>query len=282
MKTRFPTSPARLPQWMVTGLLALGVTTFAIQAQAAWILADNFESYNAGTLASGVTGGTWTGIFSGTANATIAAADENKVLRYWGTGGGGSGDWRGAVANLATSFSNNLSLAHGASGTYFLQMRHEGGNIDNVFGLSDIAVTNNNPWQQYATTLSLVSNGNLRAWNGSADILLATITPGDWFNVWIYVDNASKTFKVGHSVGAADATVHETAFSFGRRGAADASIGFLAFTTLGTGPGVMVDNIHFASGENFVNPIPEPSTYALLFGAVVLLGTAARRRFRKA
>ncbi len=246
---------------------------------AAFTLVDDFESYASGTIASGVTSGTWTGIFDGTANAVIAGDSGSQALRFWGTGSG-AGGWRGASVNLASSYSTDFSVAHGSgAGTYFFQIRNVGGNSDTVFGLSDIAVDNNNSWQQFTSTLSLTTAGQLRAWNGTGDEVIATIPTGDWVNVWIYADNAAKTFQVGWSTGTDDAAVHGTTFNFGRRNGADANVSYLAFVDLlGTTSATAseVDNIWFAAGQDFTNPIPEPAAATL--GALGLLGLLRRRR----
>ncbi|MGE9267239.1 MAG: hypothetical protein ACQKBY_04015, partial [Verrucomicrobiales bacterium] len=72
-------------------------------AHAAWVLMDNFDSYdnstvtNVGAHANGdATGGAWDGVWDGTSNAVISdVSGTNNAMELWGTEDGTGGAWRG-------------------------------------------------------------------------------------------------------------------------------------------------------------------------------------------
>jgi hypothetical protein len=237
-------------------------------AQPAWATIDNFESYSAGKLNAGATGGVWTGVFNGTANAEIVSTAGNESLRFYGTGSA----WRGAQTSLASSFtSGDYSLADGDTGTYFFRVQRQGTqSIDGVFGLTDAqAIGTDAPWSELAITLSMFKGTgagdvtSLRAFDGDGggDVVIANgIAADQWLNVWVVVDNEAKTYQVATSTGNNDGQLSPNTFSFGRRPALGASLDTFAgaefrSTSNPTGASVRIDDLVYLQGESLLNPL---------------------------
>ena len=105
-------------------------------------------------------------MFDGTSYATIVDNSGNQALRVEGVNSGGD-SWRGAVTELNTDYTRDFSLADGETGTYFFRVRrNESGDIDTIFGLTDLTVSTDSgpggdidsPWDEYAVLLSMVGN----------------------------------------------------------------------------------------------------------------------------
>ncbi len=232
------------------------------------VVIDNFESYNPGKLNAGVTGGVWTGVFDGTANAQIVGAAGNSSLEYYGTGS----SWRGASTNLESSFgANDFSLDDGETGTYFFRVQRQGtATIDGIFGLTDLAsIGTGSPWQELAVTLSLFKGTavgdttSLRALDddGSGDlVILNNIASNQWYNVWLVVNNDDKTFEVATSTGTNSGTLFPNTFHFGRSDAVGADLITFAgaeFRSVSNpaNASVRIDDLYFLDGENLSNPL---------------------------
>ena len=228
---------------------------------------DNFESYTSGAIGAtpNTTGGVWTGVQDGTANAVIVDNSGDNALRVYGVNSG-SNSWRGAVTNLQSSQADDFSLADGETGTYFFRVRRNGtGNIDTVFGLTDQSTVSDTdtPWDEYAVLLSIAgtegrNSSNLRAYSdGAGDINLMSLTNTAWVNVWLEVDNDNKTYRVATSTGDADGVYRGGDYQFGRRTAS--TVGTNPLVTFGIheqyGVGVELDDLYFVPGANLTNPL---------------------------
>ena len=55
-------------------------------SEPSWSTIDDFQSYAPGKLNAGATGGVWTGVLDGTANAQIVSDGADRSLEYYGTG----------------------------------------------------------------------------------------------------------------------------------------------------------------------------------------------------
>lgn len=233
----------------------------------AWSVIDNFQSYSPGQLNAGATGGVWTGVFDGTANARVVSVNRNNSLEYYGTGSA----WRGARTSLSNSFSpDDYSLADGDTGTYFFRVQRQGTQtIDGIFGLTDLeSIGTSAPWQELAITLSLFKGTGvgdttaLRAYDtGGGDIVVRNnIGADEWINVWLLVDNENKSFEVATSTGTANGTLFPNTFNFGRRTAAGAALDTFAGAEFRSGSNpanasVRIDDLIFLAGENLSNPL---------------------------
>jgi autotransporter-associated beta strand protein len=230
-------------------------------------LIDNFDSYdnsvvqNVGSHVGGdVTGGRWQGVFNGTGNALVVddSATDNS-LRVWGVPGQGANGWRGAVTNLADNHPIDVSLADGETATYFFQLMNEGNAFaDTMIGLTSATGTVDiaNAWQDYAV-MPYVAGGpdgaSLRVFGSNiGDQTVMPIVDGQWYNVWLVVDNGSKTFDIYTSTGNEAGTLRRAGIEFGR--ITDA-VDLDAFALTGRENGrVRIDNLYRFDGENVTNP----------------------------
>lgn len=267
----------------LVGGLGLGVAGVT-GADAGFTLIDNFDGYDnsvnvhVGGNAGDVTNNTWLGNWYGTANAQIVdnADPSDNSLQVWQGGG-----WRGADTDLRNNFAQDFSLADGATGTYFFQVMNVGNdNTDTMLGLSSDVdrIDSNNSWQDFAV-MPYIAGGpgeaSLRVFGSNiGDMTLASLTDGEWYNVWLVVDNGAKTFDVYGSTGLDDGALLVSGVGFGR--VTDA-LDLTAFGAMGGGNGqVRIDNLHFAQGVDASNPlVPAPGAMALLAASGLV---ASRRR----
>jgi autotransporter-associated beta strand protein len=229
------------------------------------VLIDNFDSYDNSTIQNigahpngDVTGGVWDGIFDGTANGQIVdnAVPSNNSLVAFGTGGG----WRGAETDLANNFATDVSLANGDTATYFFQVMNEGNAaVDTMLGLTSntARVDEINSWQDFAVMPYIAGGagaGSFRVFGtGLGDVNLFPMTNGEWYNIWLVVDNAAKTFDIYSSTGLDDGSLLIADVAFGRvTDAADLA----AFAISGAQPGrVRIDELHRIAGAITQNPL---------------------------
>jgi hypothetical protein len=291
-----------LGKGVVRGSLELQPTTSARVGQAGMpqvlpggrVLVEDFEPYPVGGLGSSAnsTAGVWTGVPVGTANSEIISESGNKALSVRGLPSAAD-PWRGAITDLGSTRVGDVTLGSNDTGTYFFRVRRTLRNsVDAVFGLTDLSSTTNSPpgsdvstpWDEYAVLLSLdgVSNAtNLRAYSdGVGDVVITPVTNGEWLNVWLVVDNASNTYRVATSSGAADGVDAGQAFSFGRR--TGAVVGANPLTTFGIhealGARAEIDDLYFVSGVNLANPLWQSPSYSgetLVIGGDLNLATGA-------
>ncbi len=259
-----------------------------------WSPIDDFESYTPGKLNAGATGGVWTGVFDGTANAQVVSDVGNQSLEYYGTGS----SWRGARTSLETSFSpDDYALDDGDTATYFFRVQRQGSeSIDGIFGLTDAeSIGVDTPWSELAVTLSLFQGTGtsdvtaLRAYDGDGggDIVIRNgVGADEWINVWLVVDNEAKTYEVATSTGSDDGVLFSRTFEFGRQPATGQSLVTFAGAEYRSGSvpsnaSVRIDDLVYLAGENLVNPLGgatpgllvEPAVLRIE-GNVVLLGNA--------
>lgn len=249
------------------------------------VLVDDFESYPVGGLGTtpNTTGDAWLGVSNGTANAEIYTDSGNKSLSVRGLNAA-SNTWRGAVSDLGSSQAGDVSLDHGDTGTYFFRVRRVSrSTIDAIFGLSDQAATITTapgndiatPWDEYAVQLSIAggqSTSVLRAYSdGAGDVVLTPVTNTEWLNVWLVVDNATKTYQVATSSGVADGVDSGQTFLFGRR--TGSTVGAASLKTFGIHEALSaraeLDDLYFVDGVNLTNPLTQTPSY---FGETLTVG----------
>lgn len=118
--------------------------------------------------------------------------------------------------------------------------------------------------------------------NGSFQ-LLDSYQQGVWHNVWVVVDNSTNTQSYYASTGSDDAVLLGTP-SYSFRTATNNSIQTLQlisdaiYASGEDGGPVLIDDIYISSGVN-TTLIPEPSTYAMIFG-LAMLGLVVLGRVR--
>jgi len=177
-----------------------------------------------------------------------------------------------------------------STATLFFQMYFpSGSNANRAFaGLSASSVAN--PTAGDFNYLSAYAGGitgsdGFGARDGGSTLSAGSPTGSTWYNLWLVIDNSADTYDVYINSGTATATAGDLLFSgidF-RTGAdgAGTDLETLAILTTGNSTGTAYfDNFAIDTTGANLSVIPEPSTYALLFGTLGL-GLAFWRRSRK-
>ncbi len=227
-------------------LMAMGI---CLSSYAAWTRIDDFDGYdNASstllsdgiTYSAGIGADVWTGIPSGTGNAHIYddKVTGDQSMAAYGTG------WRGAETDLKNNLASDFSLADGATATYFFQFMTDSDSYDCMFGLAEstASVDENNAWADYSV-MPFIASGQLQAFgdNGTGGPITSVAT-GQWYNVWLVVDNSAKTYDVYWSSGTTNATLGLSNVQFGR---VTAPVNLEAFAfSQNLGSTVHVDNLY--------------------------------------
>ena len=250
----------KLIAWVISGL--------ALTCQANWNLIDDFDSYDNSAAASlGATpgnrsGDVWVGVYDGTSGALITDDDDpedNSVAAFYTAG------WRGLETDLKNSFSTDLSLPDGDIATYFFQLMAEGSATDCMIGLSEStdSVDESNSWMDFAV-MPYVNSGNLKVYSTSGgDQTIQAMTDGEWYNIWLVINNGAKTFDIYVSTGTDAGMLAYSGLSMGRI-TAPGNLEAFAIMNNGTDR-VHVDNLYRSVGETLSNPLPggsDPSASA--------------------
>jgi hypothetical protein len=246
---------------VTAAVLALGGYAVS-EAQAAYALVDDFESYSTGKLRDSVTGATvgeggiWEEVTNGTGFAEIQNdGSTNHLAVGWNAG------FRGAYADVA-------DIADGAAATYYLRVRTGDDTPDASIGLSDLAAPTGG-FGDFEAQVAIVDDGDggngqfkLIARDGGGFVDLATgLVVDTWYDVWIVADNATDTYDVyfGTNVGNPDAlgalVGNDLAF---RNGTTDA-LATLYMLAGSSDFSLDVDNVHYNAVA-----VPEPATLALM------------------
>ena len=245
---------------VLSGILIVGLS---VHAWGAWTLIEDFDSYDntsATLVADGITGGVWAEVPVGDGSAHIV--DDNgtgdQSIAVYGSG------WRGIETDLQNSYASDFSLADGNTATYFFQFMTEGDDIDCMFGLTEStnSVDESNAWQDYAV-MPYVAGGQFKVYGENiGDSAVGFISTGQWYNVWLVVDNGTKEFDVYWSEGSTNAVLAESDVQFGRITAPGDLAAFAFSQNLSSM--MHVDNLYKAVGVDTSFPsldildVPEP------------------------
>ncbi len=212
---------------------------------------DNSSTTSLGATPNNLTGDTWIGVWDGTGGALITDdpdGDQSLAVRE------GSG-WRGAETDLANNFAGDFSLADGQTATYFFQVMAEGNSTDCMIGLAEsrASVDENNSWQDFSV-MPYIAGGNLKVYGDNiGDQYVTPMTSGDWYNVWVVVDNDTKTFDMYWSTGTDGGTLAYSDVEFGR---ITNPTNLEAFAAMNAGTDLVhVDNLYMMLGESIANPL---------------------------
>lgn len=263
--------------FVVTALLVSLVGSQS--ALAALVLVDNFETYTLGNVRDGNGSPPWTAI-DNTSLVDIEDENGNQFLS-WGWQSGQRGGYRGTTG-----------IPEGSSGTYFFRYRADNLDPDHSFGLSDVAApvsSLGNPFEQFEVQIALVPDDDpnqsgqleIKARSGGALVDIANnLDVGTWYNIWLDVNNSTDTYDVYFSTGTNDATT-PAATGLGFRNGLDANDLITLFAWANNAPidnAGHVDDIYFSSTLDLTNPIPEPTSVAILSVSMVLVVSRGARR----
>ena len=237
------------------------------------VLIDDFESYDnsggttIGATPNNLTGDVWIGEWDGTGGAHVTDdPDGDQSLGV--TEGSG---WRGAETDLANNFATDVSLPDGQTATYFYQIMAEGTDVDCMTGLAEsrASVDINYPWQDYSV-MPYVAGGYLKLYGDNVgDQYIAAISAGEWYNIWVVVDNDSKTYDMYLSTGTDDGTIVASGITFGR---ITAPVNLEAFAAMNSGHDMVhVDNLYRLEGVDTTNPISTAGYLAFTGEATVTI-----------
>ncbi len=256
---------------MKTVLNIIMVMGICLPSYAAWTRIDGFDGYdNASstllsdgiTYSAGIGGKVWTEIPTGAGNTHIYddTTTGDRSIAAYGTG------WRGAETDLKNNFASDFSLADGATATYFFQFMAEADSYDCMFGLAEstASVDEFNAWADYSV-MPFIAGGQFKAHGeNTGDMAIGSINTGQWYNVWLVVDNNAKQFDVYWSTGTTNSTLALSGLTFGR---VTAPLNLEAFAfSQNMGSTVHVDNLYrtpgvdtsFPSTNIVIDPPPAP------------------------
>jgi hypothetical protein len=261
----------------------------ANQTQAAFASLDDFQSFSVGQGINGVNG--WA-VKPQTPSATVTGDRENLVASDPTSPANRVLDVK--VTSTTASPENNIkaaSVAEGNVGTLFFRFYvPQGATPDLSIGLSGIVEPREGT--DIASTFR-INGAGLEAYDGSAFKSIGSVSTDTWYNVWMVVNNpagsSSDKFEV-YIEGGAYATQTKLAaagpddeFAFRPRATAPTNpADLVSFVIRANNAHVSDDSTLFddiyidSSSANLVNPIPEPTSLALL-----AMGGAALVRRRR-
>lgn len=264
-------------------LLTNATILFTLPLCAAVTVVEDFESASIDDDIGDLTG--WIDNTDSSLTMDIKAdpADaSNKVLRVNVSGALGS-DTQGAYKALPTAIGTASTAA-----TLFFQIRFENGSTnDRAFaGFSADGTTNTTNFDSAAAYAGgIVGGGGFGSRNGDTTESLGNPLADTWYNIWLVVDNSSETYDVYVNSGTSAATVgdrlwDDNAFRTTADGIPGSLDKIIVLATNNSTGNAYLDNFILDDAAANLNYqlVPEPSTYALLFGALASLLILRRRR----
>lgn len=190
----------------------------------------------------------------------------------------GSSDQVGRVerlpdTNVVNAISKNLDdlgyqILEGDTGTLFFQVLASSTEVDNSFGLSDVAAPAG--YSDFEAQTVLYPGGNLRARDAEVFRDQALFAPNTWMNVWIVADNENDLVNIHvESPDGQTGKIEITddgdidPFNF-RNGTTNRLTSILIMTALAAEAGsfVLIDNIYIdPSTENLSKPVPSKQAF---------------------
>ncbi len=271
-------------------------------ATAGFTLIDDFEGYSVGSAIDGQ--GYWQAEAGANPVAAGVSADppspNNRVMNI-----GDGGFTSGRLGHRETINTDPaLRVVQGSTATLFFRVAWDISQVDTSLGMSDVANPISdvifNSFTQFESqfTLSFTPGADDVAMRdgGSSRVLATNVSPLDWYNVWMVIDNANDTTQLfmqggGFTIQTRLDYQGDTTFLFRNGVANNDLLTFFIATgrntsnqppnpTENVGP-VYVDDVYIdTAGLNLMNPVPEPGGIALCGSAVfVLIGTAVRGRW---
>ena len=278
------------------GFLCAATLGFASLAQAQFTLFDNFDSYTPGAplIGQGPAGNIWSQTIG------VATSVTGQVVQATGSGRATLVGPTPAVAAYRNLGPSGLTLANSSpASTVFWQFSVANTNVANNwnFVVTDVTPTDTAGSSEVQFNYDTAA-GNFRARNGGTFLNLSTggtpatavpVVPGMTYNVWFQINNSADNYTVFMQSDGVPGLESRTQVSgtngistFGFRNGAAAND--LINVNFGSGYGqpntTLFDNIYVdPTAFNAINPVPEPSTWALVgLGSLTLLLARRKRR----
>lgn len=240
--------------------ILLASLAVALPVQAAFLLVDDMEGTNQ-----------WTGD-----GALVADPADAGNMVYAVPNAGLQSAYRSLPtisSGTATLFFRARSTAAGSAGSEL---------IDWVLGTSDSAAPND--WGNYEGYIRLAEDGtagdlDIDVRNGGGFSEVGPISPDVWYNVWLVLNHDAQTTDVYFNTGFDDATAGGTSSFSGaafRRSAGNDLVSFFVRNNEADTTGYVDDIYLDSTGQNLVNPIPEPAP--VMLGLIGMAGILRRRR----
>lgn len=249
-------------------LAAAALLLLVLPTHAAWVALDNFDSYATGPLAGQ---GGWT-LSAGSGNtSTVEDQSGNKVAAMT------SGT---ANQTLYRSMGSG-AIANNTTATVFFRFQSTLAQPNFNIGLLDIAAPANATFNinqsQFRVAGDTAANANnLYTRDSTGFVDIGDFEIFTWYNMWMVINNTTDRTTFYTSTGNADGTLMGDANGYTFRVPSVNPITTLQVISSNTSA-VFLDDFYLdTSGENLVNPVPEPSMTGL-----VGLGTLAMFRRRR-
>lgn len=262
------------------GLIAAGafLTLGTTAANAQLTLIDDFEGFSNGNPLNGAT--TWSG--GGGYTAVTDPDDATNMVARFPVGTAATPVER--ILDFDPGTTGDQPMTNGQTATLFYQFR-----VDTTAALNDLdqgfgAAGSGDAFQNYRAYTPIRTGRIQYRDGGSFATAEASPTVGTWYSTWVVLDQgsgANGTYDLYLETGrtATRGTAIATGIDF--RSDSGAEVDRFLFRnggSTGTNADGFFDNLYLdTSGDNATNPIPEPSSYALLFG-LLAAGFATRRR----
>lgn len=232
-------------------LIVLSGGCFVLSAQAAVL--DNFNSYIAGTVGAGATGGVWSAI--GVDSGTLQNESGNLLLSN-GAAGTNSGVFRAVPGTIPDAT---------ASTTVFMRVRANVAAVNTSIGFSDVAApTDVNDFGVFEAQFRMINTAgaDLRFEARNAGVFATLNTPitlGQWYNVWMVINTSTDTWDAYINTGTTNATAGDLKLSniaFRNAAAPNPLTTFLLYGGAGGVLGGSIDDININTGLNLTNFTP--------------------------
>ncbi len=240
-------------------LVMLAVLGLAAAAQA--VLIDDFEGYALGNVRD-VASPPWTAV-DNTGQADIFDdGTGNQVLGFgWNSG------WRGTYNDTIVPVADTSIAA-----TLFMRLYANHEDLDHSVGLADVPGAEINWFDDFEIQVAVTRNDtagtvDLKGRNAGNVDFLALLNTGQWYNVWVVIDQTADVYDLYLTTGTAEATAaDQVGFDLAfRNGTTDALTAFVGCGYYAGGQqDLWVDDIYLTEGVDLSNPIPEPASLLLL------------------
>ena len=257
-------------------------------AHASWITIDDFQSYDTGTVASGledVTDGKW--IVHGSGTVPFAEINQEGDTKYIAVGATGIGTLDRRVVSTALDSNFQLGVGDGIA-TYYMRVRSAtNGNLA-IMGLGIVdndTDTRDGNFDDFLARGNITDDGDVNYYDGNDPTGDTQAGINEWVNIWIVADRsdaaANGTFDFYMTTGLNSATASDRLNTSSVNLYGSGTIGSIIF--MGRGGEDLTAQMSYVafSEETNLTFIPEPSTGGLLILGLAAAAAAFRRRLIK-